>query len=195
TEAVPLLKRLETEAEKQQNVIFAQSNLMKSYLEEKNYPQAVAYAAKALANPGIDQNVKNDAQAIIARAAIQTGNEARAKSAYAEVQKTATGELAAEALYDDAYFKNKSGNFQASNDAVQKLAKEYSGSKLYGAKGLVLMGKNFYELGDAYQATYILESVTKNFPQYPEVVAEASQELNRIKAQEARTNASVETNN
>lgn len=195
SEAIPLLKRLETEAEKQQNVIFAQSNLMKSYLEEQNYPQAVAYAEKVLSNPGIDQNVKNDAQVIIARAAIQTGNEARAKSAYAEVQKTATGELAAEALYYDAYFKNKAGNYQASNDAVQKLAKEYSGYKLYGAKGLVLMGKNFYQLDDAYQATYILENVTKNFPQYPEVVAEAQRELSRIKAEEAKTNASVETNN
>ena len=195
SEAIPLLKRLETEAQNQQNKIFAQSNLMKSYLEEANYPQAVAYAETVLANPGIDQNVKNDAQVIIARAAIKTGNEARAKSAYAEVQKTASGELAAEALYYDAYFKNKAGNYQASNDAVQKLAKEYSGYKLYGAKGLVLMGKNFYQLKDAYQATYILENVIKNFPQYPEVVQEAQQELSRIKAEEAKTNASVETNN
>ena len=195
SEAIPLLKRLETEAQNQQNKIFAQSNLMKSYLEEANYPQAVAYAETVLANPGIDQNVKNDAQVIIARAAIKTGNEARAKSAYAEVQKTASGELAAEALYYDAYFKNKAGNYQASNDAVQKLAKEYSGYKLYGAKGLVLMGKNFYQLKDAYQATYILENVIKNFHQYPEVVQEAQQELSRIKAEEAKTNASVETNN
>ena len=168
---------------------------MKSYLEEGNYPQAVAYAESVLANPGIDQNVKNDAQVIIARAAIKTGNEARAKSAYAEIQKTASGELAAEALYYDAYFKNKAGNYQASNDAVQKLAKEYSGYKLYGAKGLVLMGRNFYQLKDAYQATYILENVIKNFPQYPEVVQEAQTELSRIKAEEAKTNASVETNN
>ena len=195
SEAIPLLKRLETEAQDPQNRIFAQSNLMKSYLEEANYPQAVAYAEAVLANSGISQNVKNDAQVIIARAAIKTGNEARAKSAYAEVQKTATGELAAEALYYDAYFKNKAGNYQASNDAVQKLAKEYSGYKLYGAKGLVLMGKNFYQLKDAYQATYILENVIKNFPQYPEVVQEAQQELARIKAEEAKTNASVETNN
>lgn len=35
----------------------------------------------------------------------------------------------------------------------------------------------------------------KNFPQYPEVVQEAQQELARIKAEEAKTNASVETNN
>ncbi len=168
---------------------------MKSYLEAGNYDEAVTYAEKVLANPNAETGAKNDAQVIIARAAMRTGNEERAKRAYAEVQKSATGELAAEALYYDAYFKNKAGNFQASNDVVQRLARDYSGYKLYGAKGLVLMAKNFYALGDAYQATYILDNVIKNFTQFPEVVSEARQELARIKAQEAKTNASVETNN
>ncbi|NJW51774.1 tetratricopeptide repeat protein [Salinimicrobium oceani] len=194
-EAIPLLKRLEVEASYPQNTIFAQSNLMKSYLESEKYSEAVTYAEKVLANPDAEKSAKNDAQVIIARAAMRTGNEDRAKRAYAEVQKSASGELAAEALYYDAYFKHKGGSYQASNDAVQRLAKEYSGYKLYGAKGLVLMAKNFYQLGDAYQATYILDNVIKNFTQFPEVVQEAKQELSRIKAQEAKTNASVETNN
>ena len=195
SEAIPLLKRLESEASFAQNRIFAQSNLMKSYLEEGNYSEAVRYAEKVLNNPEAEQSARNDAQVIIARAAMQTGNEAKAKQAYAAVQKTATGELAAEALYYDAYFKHKEGNFESSNAAVQKLARDYSGYKLYGAKGLVLMAKNFYALGDAYQATYILENVIKNFGQFPEVVQEARRELARIKAEEAKTNASVETNN
>ncbi|SDL54891.1 TolA-binding protein [Salinimicrobium catena] len=195
SDAIPVLKRLEAEASYPQNVIFAQSNLMKSYLQENKYNEAVAYAEKVLANPEAEKEAKNDAQVIIARAAIKTGNEAKAKQAYAEVQKTATGELAAEALYYDAYFKHKAGNYKGSNDVVQRLAKEYSGYKLYGAKGLVLMGKNFYELDDAYQATYILDNVVKNFSQFPEVVQEAKQELARIKAEEAKTNASVNPNN
>lgn len=194
-DALPLLKRLETEADFSQNVIYAQSNLMKSYHELKDHGQAVAYAEKVLANPTVDNNIKSDAQVIIARSAMQTGNENRAKNAYAEVLKMASGELAAEALYYDAYFKNKAGNFKASNEAIQKLAKDYSGYKFYGAKGLVLMAKNFYALNDAYQATYILDNVIKNFKDYPEVVKEAQAELNRIKALEAKTNASVETNN
>jgi TolA-binding protein len=195
SEAIPLLKRLESQASFAQNTIFAQSNLMKSYLEEGSYNEAVAYAEKVLSNPDAETAAKNDAQVIIARAAMRTGNEERAKRAYAEVQKSATGELAAEALYYDAYFRNKAGNHQASNDVVQRLARDYSGYKLYGAKGLVLMAKNFYALGDAYQATYILDNVINNFAQFPEVVKEARQELARIKAEEAKTNASVETNN
>ncbi len=76
---------------------------------------------------------------------------------------------------------------------MQKLASEYSGYKYYGAKGLVIMAKNFYGLKDAYQATYILESVITNFTDYPDVVKEAQQELAIIKTAEAKTNSSVET--
>src|SRR5690606_39441927 len=54
-------------------------------------------------------SIKSDAQVIIARSAMKTNNEPKAKTAYAEVQKIATGQLAAEALYYDAYFKNKEG--------------------------------------------------------------------------------------
>ncbi|MFO8146459.1 MAG: tetratricopeptide repeat protein, partial [Gillisia sp.] len=194
-DALPLLKRLENEADFAQNVIYAQSNLMKSYYELKDFKQAVSYAEKVLADKTIENNVRSDAQIIIARSAFETGNESRAKTAYAEVLKIATGEMAAEALYYDAYFKNKDGNFKASNESVQKLAKDYSGYKFYGAKGLVLMAKNFYALKDAYQATYILDNVIKNFTEFPEVVQEAKTELNKIKAMEAKTNASVETQN
>lgn len=194
-DALPVLERLASEAENPQNRIFAMSNLMKSHLELNNYDQAERYAQQVLQNPNTDKGVRNDAQVIIARAAIQSGNEEKAKSAYAEVQKTATGELAAEALYYDAYFKNKAGNYQASNDAVQRLAKDYSGYKEYGAKGLLLMARNFDQLGDAYQATYILNNVIDNFSNFPDVVEEAKKELARIKAKEARTNASVQPNN
>ncbi|MGB3776432.1 MAG: tetratricopeptide repeat protein [Leeuwenhoekiella sp.] len=194
TEAIPVLNRLEKESDIPQNTIFAQSNLMKSYSELSQYDKAVAYAEKVLANSKIDNNVKSDAQVIIARSAMKTNNETRAKEAYAQVQKIATGELGAEALYYDAYFKNKEGDFKASNDAVQKLAKDYSGYKAYGGKGLLLMAKNFYALKDAYQATYILDNVITNFGDYPEVVAEAKAEQNRIKAAESKTNASVKEN-
>ncbi len=190
--AIPLLERLETEGTRAQNTIFAQSNLMKAYYEGENYRQAVVYAEKVLNDANAEARAKNDAHSIIARSAMKTGDESRAKSAYAEVQKTATGALAAEALYYQAYFENKSGSFQQSNTTVQKLAKDYSGFKNWGGKGLILMAKNFYALKDAYQATYILESVISNFADFPEIVSEARTELNRIKTEEAKTNASVE---
>ncbi|WP_179008563.1 tetratricopeptide repeat protein [Winogradskyella forsetii] len=191
--AIPVLKRLELEADYPQNVIYAQSNLMNAYYQTEDYSKAESYAEKVLGNSKLDNKVKSDAKLIIARSAIQTGNEVKAKTAYAEVEKLATGSVAAEALYYNGYFKNKAGDYEASNTTIQKLAKDYGSYKLFSAKGLVVMAKNFYALGDAFQATYILESVISNFPEFDAVVQEAKTELNKIKAEEAKTNSSIET--
>ena len=189
--AIPILSRLENEADILENTTFAQSNLMKLYYDKKDYINSVIYAEKVLMNSKADENVKSDAQIIIARAAFQTGDENKARVAYAKLLTTAKGELAAEALYYDAYFKNKDGKFEVSNTAVQKLAKNYSSYKYFGAKGLILMAKNFFGLKDSYQATYILENVIQNFTDYPDVIAAAKMELDKIKAEESKTNSSV----
>lgn len=189
--AVEVLIALETSAGQEQNRIFAQSNLMKLYYQQKEYVKAVGYAEKVLQSGKSDNRAKSDAQIIIARAAFQNKDEAKAREAYAQLLKIAKGELAAEALYYDAYFKFKDGDFEASNSSVQKLAKDYSSHKYYGAKGLVLMAKNFYALQDSYQATYILENVIQNFEEFSDVSSEAKQELQRIKNEESKRNSSI----
>lgn len=192
--ALPYLLKLESQANIQQNRTFARSNLMKGYYKQKNYPKTLEYADKVLSTPSIDNRIKSDAHIMIARSAIATNDEAKAKSAYAEVLKIASGATAAEALYYDAYFEHKDGAYENSNVAVQKLAKDYAAYKEWGGKGLVLMAKNYYALNDAYQATYILESVITNFTQYPVIVAEARAELAIIKSKEAKSNSSVDPN-
>lgn len=189
---IPVLKRLEVEADFPQNVTFAQSNLMKSYYEKKDYINAVTYADKVLANDKIENVVKSDAQIIVARSAIKTGNEDKAKVAYQNLQKIAKGELAAEALYYDAYFKNKEGKYADSNKVVEKYAKDYSGYEYFAAKSLVVMAKNFFKLNDSFQATAILDSVIENYVQYQDVVTEATEELNKIKTEEAKRNSSIQ---
>ena len=191
--AKSILKRLETEADYPQNNIYAQSNLMNAYYQTKDFNNAVYYAEKVLQKANLDVKVKNDAQLIIARSAWETGNEDKAKTAYALVEKTASGSVAAESLFYNAYFKNKDGNFAASNAVIQKLAKDYSSYKLYSAKGLIVMAKNYYALDDAFQATYILESVISSFTEFEDVVEEAKLELNRIKTEEAKTNSSIKS--
>ena len=54
------------------------------------------------------------------------------------------------------------------------------------------MAKNLYGLKDSFQATYILESVIKNFTDYSDVVEEAQKELDAIKAEESKRNSSIQ---
>ncbi len=191
TKATPLLNRLENEANYPQNKIFAQSNLMKSYYEKKDYTNAATYAQKVLSNDKIDQVVGEDARIIIARSAIETGDFATAEEYYNIVNETASGELKAETLYYQAFFLNDYKAYEDSNKEIQNLIANYSTYKYWGVKSYIIMAKNHYALKDAYQATYILENIIENFTEYKDLIEEAGNELNAIKNKEAKTNESI----
>ena len=189
--AIPVLRRLEEEGDFPQNSAYAQANLMRVYYEIKEYSNAVIYAEKVLSNSKIDPKINSDAQIIIARSAFNSDDNVKAKLAYANLATIAKGGVAAEALFYDAYFKNRENKFAESNSVVQKMAKEYSSYKYFGAKGLLVMAKNYYQLKDAFQATSILESIIENFTNFDDVVQQAKLELEIIKIEESKSNSSI----
>lgn len=195
TSATPLLERLEQEANYPQNILFAQSNLMKGYYQANLFKEAVTYAEKVLQKDKLDENVEFDAKIIIARSAFKTDDLITAEEFYSEVERNANGELKAEALYFNAYFKNQNKKYKASNKIVQTIIADYSTYKYWGVKSYIIMAKNHYGLKDAYQATYILENIIKNFKQFDDVILDAQKELTNIKNNEAKTNESVTPNN
>lgn len=190
-EALPLLDRLEQEAYASENILFAQSNLMKGYYETEAYDFAIEYAKKILQKDKIDVQLENDAKTIIARGAFKNEDFSTAKEYYTTIEKTATRELKAEALYYNAYFKNQEKEYEESNKIVQKLIANYSSYKYWGVKSYVIMGKNYYGLNDVYQATFVLENVIKNFKEFEDIIKDAQLELDTIKENEAKTNNSV----
>ena len=192
SKAMPLLLNLEETANSTDNEIFAQSNLMKGYYTLKNYNKAESYAQIIINNTSIDNHIKSDAQIIIARSAIQTNDFEKARTAYSKLNSIATGSLKAEALYYQALFEHQDGNYRVSNDIIKNIAANYATHRQWGGKSLVIMAKNFHALDDSYQATYILESVLKNFSDFDTVVEEATATLKSIKDEAAKTNESIQ---
>ena len=186
-----VLSQLETHSSNDSNKLFAQSNLMKLAYENNDTATAAKYANLLVANTKVDKRIKADATAISARVAVKNNDMSNARKLYEQLNTIGTADLKAEALYYDAYFKNADKKYEASNKVVEKLVKEYSAYKYYNAKGLVLLAKNFYQLKDSYQATYILESVIDNAAEFSDVVNEAQTELSKIKTEEAKRNSSV----
>ena len=190
--AVEDLKEMESIANRIQNEHFAISNLMRAYYEQKEIALAKTYAKKLLAVEGLEKRLESDALLILARSSFELGALQESKSAYAIVSENANGETAAEALYFNAYFYHQESNFDKSNETIQKLAKEYPAYKLWAAKGLVLMAKNFIGLEDAFQANYILNSIVANFTQFPEIVDEASNLLKKTQVSEVVSENQIE---
>ena len=189
--ALPLLDRLEQEAYSTENVLFAQSNLMKGYYEIEAYDFAIEYAKKVLQKDKLESSLEFDAKTIIARASFKADDLITAEEFYTELERNATGELKAEALYYSAFFKNQQLEYAESNKIVQKLIANYSAYKYWAVKSYVVMGKNYYGLKDVYQATFVLENVIKNFKQFEDIITDAEAELDKIKENEAKTNNSV----
>ena len=193
--ATPLLERLEQEAYTTENILYAQSNLMKGYSKTDAHNLAIEYAKKILLKEKIDDNLKLDAKIVVARAAFKKEDYNTAEEYYYNVDKTASGELKAETLFYKAYFNNKNNKYEDSNKIVQELIADYSSYKYWGVKSYVIMAKNYYSLKDAYQATFILENVIKNFSQFEDIIKEAQTELKKIKENEAKTNNSITPQN
>ena len=195
TAAIPLLERLEQEANYSQNILYAQSNLMKGNYQLGNYEKAVSYAEKILLEDQIDASLEYDAKIVIARSAFQTEDHPKAEEFYREVERNASGKLKAEALYYSAFFLNSQKLYADSNKVIQNITSDFSAYKYWGAKSFIIMAKNYYALEnkDPYQATYILENIIKNFTQFDDIIVEAKNELKKIKLNEAKTNNSVIT--
>jgi len=186
------LKRLELEAKSPQNILFAQSNLMKIAFKNKTYSSALDYAKIILDNPSTDDYIKNDAHIITARSAIALGDENLARTSYSTVASFGSSNYGAEAQYYAAFFHNKDHNFEVSNKSIQQLIQQFPSQKEFAAKGLILMAKNYYALNDAFQATYILENVVKNFSNFVELITEATQLLENYERELSKSNASIE---
>lgn len=193
--AIPVLVELEKEAYATENLLFAKSNLMKSYAKTKENTLALDYAKKVLSTKKLSEDLVFDAKKIIARISFITEDFSTSKEYYENLESIATGELKAETLFYNAYFKSIEKDYEDSNKVIQKLIADYSKYKYWGVKSYVIMGKNYYNLKDAYQATFILENVIKNFPQFEDIVKEAQTELDLIKTNEAKTNNSVTPKN
>lgn len=192
--ALPLLDRLEQEAYEAENVLFAKSNLMRGYYETEAYELAIEYGRKILLIGKLNTNLENDVKKIIARSSFKIKDFVNAEDYYADIEETAKGELKAEVLYHLAYFKRKFEDFEASNKIVQDLIANYSSYKYWAVKSYVLMGKNYASIDDIYQATFVLENVIKNFPQFEDIAIEAEEALINIKAKEAKKNGSIKSN-
>ena len=116
----------------------------------------------------------------------------KALNAYIELENDSNREFAVEALYYRAldYFDKK--DYLNSNLVIEKISNEFSGYKKWTGKSLLLMSKNFYQLGDPFQASFILESVIENFTQIQDIVDEAKNELVKIRQIESKKNSSID---
>lgn len=191
SDALPYWKTLEELAQFQENKRYALFNLMQIYYEKEQFTDAIAYAEKVVVLQSLGQKIKWDAYRVLARAAVAIQDIKKAAEAYAVLEQAPDAALAVEALYFNAQQKHIAHEYASSNRLIEKIAQDFGNYPEWGAKSLLLMSQNFYQLDDAFQASFILESIITNFTQFPEIVGQAQLDLANLKAIESKNNSSI----
>ena len=190
-QAVPLWKQLEAVAVYPENKRYAMFNLMRSFYQSDKLEDAQRKAEAVLALKNIEVKVKWDAYEILAQTSIVLGDSLKAQSAFKVLEKAPIDKLAAEAYYYRAHQNHKNKDYEKSNEVIALLSQKFSSQPHWAAKSLLLMAQNFYAVKDAFQATYILESLIENYKQFPEISKQGETLLNQIKQEQAEQNASL----
>ncbi len=190
-QAVPLWKQLEAVAVYPENKRYAMFNLMRSFYQSDELEDAQGKAEAVLALKNIEVKVKWDAYEILAQTSIALGDSLKTQSAFKVLEKAPIDKLAAEAYYYRAHQNHKNKDYEKSNEVIALLSQKFSSQPYWAAKSLLLMAQNFYAVKDAFQATYILESLIENYKQFPEISKQGETLLNQIKQEQAEQNASL----
>lgn len=189
--AVPLWKQLEAVSTYPENKRYAMFNLMRSYYQSQKLEEAQSKAEAVLKLKNLEVKVKWDAYEILAQTSIALGDSLKAESAFKVLEKAPIDKLAAEAYYFRAHQNHKNKDYEKSNEVIAQLSQKFSSQPYWAAKSLLLMAQNFYAVKDAFQATYILESLIENYKQFPEISKEGKSLLNQIKEKQAEQNATL----
>ncbi|MGM5630484.1 tetratricopeptide repeat protein [Apibacter raozihei] len=160
---------------------YAELELMYIYSDNKEYSKANDMATRVLGNSKNPATVMEQANLIKARSLYFTGKTKEARNLFTTLETSKNNAVKAEALYYNAMFKNKDKKYDASNTLVFTLTSKLSDQQYWGAKALLIMSDNYYNLKDNYQATYILEQIIDNYKEFPDVTEEAQAALTKIK--------------
>lgn len=193
--AIPLWEELENVAVYQENKRYAMFNLMQSYYQSHDLESAQKKAEAVLSLKNIEVKVKWDAYEILAQTSVELRDFITAQKAFKVLEKAPIEKLAAEAYYFRAHQNFKKNDFEKSNEVIAILSQNFISQPYWAAKSLLLMAKNFYALEDAFQATYILESLVDNYSQFPKILKECQALLKQINQEQAEQNASLSQQN
>ena len=191
-EAVSYLNELESIAQFDENKNYALLNLMKIYFDKNEFKLAKKYSKKVINNDFLVERVKWDALYILAKSFEGLSDFNNASDIFKKIEKSPNREYSLEAIFFDANQKHFNRQFEESNLVIQNISKNYSGYPIWSAKSLLLMSKNFYSLNDSFQAIFILETIISNFSQFPNIVSQAKEELEKIKSVEINYNSSID---
>ena len=183
--AIPHYAKLEQTADLRDNIIYAQTGLMRCYFNNKQYDQSLLYAQKLLSADKVSNEITAEAHLTNGRCALLTDDFATAKKEFQATAKQSSA-VGAESRYNLALIEYKQNNFKTSQNKCFEIINEVPSYDYWIGKSFILLADNYVALKDTFQAKQTLQSLIDNFevdPSDPEdIKALATARFNELDA-------------
>lgn len=174
--------QLEVVAENPKNILDARIGVMRSAFYQGSHQQAIDYAIKVLSAEKVSNEIVQEARLITGKSYLATSQNDFALAEFRILANLTKNEKGAEAKYNVAYLLHKKADYKSAEKTLFELINESSYS-YWIAKALLLLADNYVALNDVFQAKHTLNSIIES-SDVPELVKEAQQKLDEIKAKE-----------
>jgi len=180
--ALKQYNQLEQQAEFKNNQMEARAGQMRCNYYLMRYPLAMEKSRKVLAMEKVSNEMKQEANLIIGKSAIETDSVELAKFSFEQVSKISVNEYAAEARYYLAYIEFKKGNYKRSEELIFKFINEMNAYDYWLAKTFILLADNYLAIGNTFQAKHTLQSIIDNYdgPELGEIARKKMEDIIRM---------------
>lgn len=180
--AVSHYNKLEKIASKESNIRTAVIAQMYAHYKLKNNNDLITYATKVLALSNLDEATKVDALLYLGVAYKMNGDYSKANVELEKCHKLTKTIAGAEAKYHLSEILFIQKEYAKCEKSIMELVKQKPSFDYWIAKGLILLGKNYKETKDYFNAKHTLNSVINNYngKDKTEIIAEAQQVMKEV---------------
>lgn len=179
-EAIPYLKKLETNSEYKADYTFAINNLLQCYAQMEMPDDALNYVKLVRANEKTAQEDKFKTGLFAGQAYLQKGDTTNAVKEFNYTLTNTKTVAAAEAKYNIAEIEFEQGKFKASQKTCFELIKDLPNYDYWVTKTFILLADNYEALKDVFQARATLQSVIDNYKGDDDIIPTAKQRLDQM---------------
>jgi len=179
-EAIPYLKKLETNSEYKADYTFAINNLLQCYAQMEMADDALNYVKLVRSNEKTAQEDKFKTGLFAGQAYLQKGDTTNAVKEFNYTLTNTKTVAAAEAKYNIAEIEFEQGKFKASQKTCFELIKDLPNYDYWVTKTFILLADNYEALKDVFQARATLQSVIDNYKGDDDIIPTAKQKLEQM---------------
>jgi TolA-binding protein len=181
-EAVPFLKKLETNAEYKSDYTFAINNLLFCYAQMEMPDDVLNYVKQVRDNDKTSQEDKFKTGLYAGLAYLQKNDTTKALNEFDYTVANTKTVAAAEAKYNIANIEYLKGHYKASQKTCFDLVKNLPNYDYWVTKTFILLADDYVGLKDTFQAKATLQSVIDNYKGDDDILPTAKQKLDKLSA-------------